>query len=65
MLPQKSASQWQIARREVIPEFYYSFKRFSILNFAMTKWFCCVDCFVKVSLLLFFFSQTYDIYLRD
>ena len=31
--------------REVIPEFYYPFKAFSILNFAMTEY--------------FFFSQTY------
>ena len=58
----KSAPQWQIYRRGVIPEFYYPFKTFSIPDFAMTEWFCHVTCFAKVFLLLFFFSQTWCFY---
>ena len=57
----KSAPQWQIYRREVIPEFYYPFKPFSILNFAKTEWFCYATCFAKV-FLLFFFSLQHDIF---
>ena len=59
----KSAPQRQIYRREVIPEFYYSFKHFTILNFAMMEWFCYVTCFAKVFLLLFFFSLKHDIFI--
>ena len=34
---------------------FYLFKPFSILNFAMKKWFCRVTCFVRVFLFCFFF----------
>ena len=34
----------------LIPEFDFPFKPFSILNFAMTEWFCYVTCFAKTFL---------------
>ena len=56
LLLEISTSDLQIYRREVISDFlFYLFKPFSILNFAMTEWFCHVTCFVKGSFLLFFF----------
>ena len=36
-----------------------SFYTFSILNFAITEWFCHVTCFAKVFLLFFFLSYFY------
>ena len=50
----KSAPQWQIYRRELLPKFYYPFKPLSILNFTITKWSCYVTCFAKVFLVLLF-----------
>ena len=50
-------------RREVISDFFYPFKPFSILNFAMAEWFSHVTCFNKVYLILFFFLvQTWCFY---
>ena len=51
----------QIYRMEEISDiFFYTFKPFSILNFAMAEWFCHITCFSKVYLILFFFLvQTY------
>ena len=60
LLSQKSALQWQIYRKEVMPEFFYSFINVSIVNFATAKWFCRVTCFVKV-FLLFFLSDSFMI----
>ena len=64
LLPWKSAAHWQIYWREVIPEIFYPFKLFRILNFAMTKWFCPVTGFVKVSLLLFFLSNSFSSHIK-
>ena len=61
LLPRKSAPQWEIYRRKVIAEFFYPFKLFSP-KFSMTKWFCCVICFVKVFLLLFFSLKQFSDY---
>ena len=38
--------------------FFYPFKPWSILDFAITKWFCCLTCFAKVFMLLFFLSNS-------
>ena len=43
--------------------FFYPFKPFSILHFPMKEWFCHGTCFVKVSLLLFFFLLSNLIFL--
>ena len=53
----------QIYRREVISNFFYLFKRSSILNFVMAEWCCHVTCFNKVYLILFFFSRANMIFL--
>ena len=36
---------------------YCNLKTFSILNFAMTEWFCYVTCFAKIFLLLLFHNR--------
>ena len=61
LLPRKSVPQWQIHRREVIPEFFHPFKPFGIQNFAMENQFCRVTCFVKVFLLFFALKQFYNV----
>ena len=43
--------------------FFYSFKTFSVLNFAMAEWFCHVTCFSKVYPILFFFSYKHGIFI--
>ena len=59
--PENQHTQWQIYRREVNIEFYYPFKPFSILNFAIT--FCYVTGFGKIFLflLLFFCSLKHQV----
>ena len=44
---------------EIIPDFFYPFKPFSILNFAMTEWLCHVTRFAKVFLLFFFVPKIF------
>ena len=44
---------------------FYPFKPFSILDFAMTEWFCWVTSFAKVFLLFFSLKQFYDTVIRN
>ena len=53
----------QIYRKQVVSDFFCSFKRFSILNFATVEWFCHVTCFNKVCLILSFFWCKHDIFI--
>ena len=47
-----------------MPEFFYPFKSFSILKFAMTKWFFRGTCFFNVLLSLFLsLEQFYAIFI--
>ena len=54
-----STSETNLSKGGIIHDFFYPSKPFSILNFAMTEWFCYVTCFAKIflSMLCYFITH--------